>query len=61
MRDMKEKYGAEVQSFPYAFVIPSHAPGWDEPLRQAPEPAALPSGRAAPKTPTYIEVKPRPA
>lgn len=65
MRDMKEKYGAEVQSFRYAFVLPSHLPGWDEPL---PEPAARPSLPAlasasgttsAGKSPRYIEVKPR--
>jgi hypothetical protein len=74
MRDMKEKFGAEVESFRYAFVIPKRVPGWDEPLREtealpvlsSPAPmgsvgatsAAAPS-REAPRK--YIEVKPRPA
>ena len=57
---MKEKFGAEVQSFKYAFVIPSHMPGWDQPLQQ-PVTQALPPGHTALKLPLYIEVKPRPA
>lgn len=28
-QDMQHKYRAEVKSFPYAFVIANHAPGWD--------------------------------
>lgn len=60
MRDMMEKYGAEVQSFKYSFVIPSHMPGWDQPLL-TPAPPALPPGHTARKRPLYIEVKPRPA
>lgn len=29
MREMREKFGAEVKAFPYAFVIKNHHPGWD--------------------------------
>lgn len=29
MRDMKEKFGAEVQSFRYSFVLPDHGSEWD--------------------------------
>lgn len=30
MRDMKTKFGAEVESFRYAFVLPNHGREWDE-------------------------------
>lgn len=30
MRDMKTKFGAEVESFRYAFVLPKHGREWDE-------------------------------
>lgn len=29
MRDMQEKFGAEVQSFRYSFVLPNHGREWD--------------------------------
>ena len=29
MRDMKEKFGAEVQSFRYSFFVPDHGSEWD--------------------------------
>lgn len=29
LRDIHEKYRAEVKRFAPAFVIPRHAPGWD--------------------------------
>jgi hypothetical protein len=29
MREMKEKFGAEVQSFRYSFVLPNHGSEWD--------------------------------
>jgi hypothetical protein len=29
MREMKEKFGAEVQSFRYSFVLPDHGSEWD--------------------------------
>jgi hypothetical protein len=29
MRDMKEKFGAEVQAFRYSFVLPNHGSEWD--------------------------------
>ncbi|GEM_PF-4185956 len=29
MRDMKAKFGAEVESFRYAFVLPTHGNEWD--------------------------------
>jgi hypothetical protein len=29
MRDMKEKFGAEVQSFRYSFILPDHGREWD--------------------------------
>jgi hypothetical protein len=29
MRDMKAKFGAEVESFRYAFVVPNHGSEWD--------------------------------
>jgi hypothetical protein len=57
MRDMMEKFGTEVQSFRYAFVMPRHAPGWDE-AKPAPRPTAPPA-LAGGKPPVYIEVKPR--
>ena len=72
MRDMKTKFGAEVESFRYAFVIPTHVPGWDQPLEEpptreaglpslqaAPQSASAPRRRATDKQPTFIEVKPR--
>jgi hypothetical protein len=74
MRDMKEKFGAEVESFRYAFVIPKRVPGWDEPLKETEalpvlaSPAAMGSaGAASVAAPSdgaprkYIEVKPRSA
>lgn len=30
MRDMKTKFGAEVESFRYAFVLPNHGQEWDD-------------------------------
>ena len=29
IKDMQHKFGAEVKSFSYAFVIANHAPGWE--------------------------------
>jgi hypothetical protein len=29
MRDMKAKFGAEVESFRYAFVLPNHGKEWN--------------------------------
>ncbi|MDB5104960.1 MAG: hypothetical protein JWP91_2649 [Fibrobacteres bacterium] len=39
MRDMKEKFGAQVESFRYAFVLPRHPRGWDEPVADGAESA----------------------
>lgn len=66
MRDMREKFGTEVKSFPYAFVIAKHFPGWDSPasekLTDQPEPARISTlpALASGKSPKYIEVKSRP-
>lgn len=70
MQDMKTKFGAEVERFRYAFVLPLHMPGWDQPMAAAPVPeaaapavvaegASAPRRRATDKRPTFIEVKPR--
>lgn len=72
---MREKFGAEVRGFRYAFVIPNHGEGWDSnTLIPVPVPApaqapvapsaaaddtAVPRRRAGDRKPTYIEVKPR--
>ena len=60
MRDIREKFGTEVKTFAYAFVLKNHPPGWDSAkpehfLTPPPEPSplALPTS----KTPKYIEVK----
>ena len=29
IKEMQHKFGAEVKSFSYAFVIANHAPGWE--------------------------------
>ncbi len=71
MRDMMTKFGAQVESFRYAFVLPKHAEGWEEnafhstaPESAAPAPAphleadGTPRRRAGDKRPTYIEIKP---
>lgn len=65
LRDIHEKYGAEVKQFTPAFVIPRRFPGWDT-MEQAatggpvfrpvfPDGPVLPDG----KQPRYIEVKRR--
>jgi hypothetical protein len=62
MRDMREKFGAEVKTFPYSFVIARHFPGWDSPkpeqtaapMQTLPQQALPPS-----KSPKYIEIKSR--
>jgi hypothetical protein len=30
MKDMKAKFGAQVESFRYAFVLPTHGQDWDD-------------------------------
>lgn len=67
MREMKEKFGAEVGRFRYAFVLPSHAPGWDQPVPEAaailPTPSLPAVGSGSPpasgRHARYIDVKPR--
>ena len=69
MRDMKAKFGAQVESFRYSFIIPRHVPGWDEPRPETstpaptpdrvPETVSAPRRRATDKRPTFIEIKPR--
>jgi hypothetical protein len=65
MRDMREKFGAEVKTFPYAFVIDKHYPGWDSPVPGGPvEPPVTDRAPSLPaliagKFPKYIEVKSR--
>lgn len=57
LRDIREKFGAEVKQFIPAFVIPRRFPGWENAEPGQPEfRPVLPGG----KSPTYIEVKPRP-
>lgn len=70
-KDMREKFGAEVRGFSYAFVMPNHGEGWESnTLIPVPVPApaqapaaaddtAAPRRRAGDRKPTYIEVKPR--
>lgn len=69
-RDMREKFGAEVRGFRYAFVMDSHGEGWDAntliPVPAEPPQAAAPRTddaqprrRAGDRKPTYIEIKPR--
>lgn len=67
-KDMREKFGAEVQGFRYAFVLPTHEMGWEAntliPVPQPIVPAAAddsgsPRRRAGDRKPTFIEVKPR--
>ena len=74
MRDMKTKFGAEVEAFRYAFVLPNHGQGWDDhalapeaagkalaaiPAVRPPQSGAAPRRRATDKQPTFIEVRPR--
>ena len=68
---MREKFGAEVRGFRYAFVLPTHAEGWDAHALVPTQPAAnaapvpandgveAPRRRAGDKKPTFIEIKPR--
>jgi hypothetical protein len=63
-RDIKEKFGAEVQAFRYAFVLPNHGSQWESaqtPPSAKPGVAPLPHPRrrATDKRPTFIEVHPR--
>ena len=70
MRDMMAKFGAQVESFRYAFVLPTHAQGWEggafpagdgaaaAPFQDGEAPPA-PRRRAGDKRPTYIEIKSR--
>ncbi len=65
MKDVQEKFGSEVKTFPFAFVLDRHTPGWDSnqtdqvrgtgPDRRKPLPPKQLSGKSA----TYIDVKPR--
>lgn len=65
MRDMRDKFGAEVKTFPYAFVLAKHFPGWENlPLakpigsnesNEFPAFAIITQGKA----PKYIVVKSR--
>jgi hypothetical protein len=69
--EMRETFGSEVRDFPYAFVMPTHAEGWESralvpappsPSSPSPSPAdgaGLPRRRAGDKKPTYIEIKPK--
>ncbi len=75
MREMREKFGAEVKPFDYAFVFPRHYPGWDQPVEaknretgdlgattnpnRVDAAATAPLALPAGKTPRYIEVKAR--
>jgi hypothetical protein len=67
MRDMFAKFGTQVETFRYAFVLAKHPQGWDGAApasgpaasQPAADPAREPSlrRRAGDKQPTYIEVK----
>jgi len=69
---MREKFGAEVRGFQYAFVMESHGEGWESntlipvpvPSAAAPAPAADDTAalrrRAGDRKPTFIEIKSRP-
>src|SRR5258706_16304138 len=46
MRDMKAKFGAEVESFQYAFVLPNHGSEWDGATPLNPEEARSVLARA---------------
>ncbi len=67
VRDMRDKFGAEVRGFRYAFVLPTHSEGWDSHALVPTDPVAPPAAndgeaprrRASDKKPTYIEIKPR--
>ena len=61
MREMREKFGAEVKTFPYAFVLKSRYPGWDSQPQDPTDAQGNPMIPALPphKLPTYIEIKPR--
>jgi hypothetical protein len=74
MRDMKTMFGAEVEAFRYAFVLPNHGQEWDDhsltpdaarkALAAAPAARPFASGtalrrRATDKQPTFIEIRPR--
>jgi hypothetical protein len=63
---MKEKFGAEVRGFRYAFVLPNHDEGWDSHALVPAQPAPAagndgpgPRRRATDRKPTYIEIKPK--
>lgn len=70
MRDMKEKFGAEVQSFRYSFVLPNHGKEWDGANTLDPDDAraVLAKARATspaaqatqPMQPTQPALRPRP-
>jgi hypothetical protein len=66
MRDMMAKFGTQVESFRYAFVIPNHADGWEgnafsasAPTRMPPE-AARTHGGASPFSGDAHESDPKP-
>lgn len=64
MRDMKEKFGAEVQSFRYSFVLPNHGSEWDGANTLDPEDARTVLARARSASPAaqaaQSTLRPRP-
>ena len=61
---MRETFGARVEGFRYAFVMPTHGEGWESNALVPAEPdplgaPATPRRRAGDRKPTYIEIKPR--
>jgi hypothetical protein len=62
MREMKEKFGAEVQSFRYSFVLPNHGSEWDGSNSLDPEVAraVLAKARAASPATQATQATPRP-
>jgi len=63
-REMRETFGTEVREFPYAFVLPTHAEGWEAkvlaPASLEPIAESAPRRRAGDKQPLYIDIKPKP-
>lgn len=64
MRDIKEKFGAEVQSFRYSFVLPDHGSEWDGANTLDPVDARTVLARARATSPaaraTQSPLRPRP-
>lgn len=58
MRDMMDKFGAEVQSFRYSFVLPKHGSEWDGSNSLDPEVARAALAKARAASPTAQATEP---